>query len=117
MEDLTTSMFNIGIMSQKEAIAMKIVTVVTLIYLPATFVSTFFSTDVVKYQEQNNNSTSTGGYFSSIALQRWLEVTLPLTVVTLAVAAFFLQRSIKRMKKVAGATDMLPLHEKSVWKD
>jgi hypothetical protein len=39
MEALTTSMHKIGIMSQKEAIAVRIITVVTLIYLPATFVS------------------------------------------------------------------------------
>lgn len=46
MEDLTRKMHNIGIMTQKvgtmaqkEAIAMRIVTVVTLIFLPATFVS------------------------------------------------------------------------------
>jgi hypothetical protein len=39
MEALTTSMHKIGVMSQKEAIAMRIITVVTLVYLPATFVS------------------------------------------------------------------------------
>jgi Mg2+ and Co2+ transporter CorA len=39
MEALTTSTHKIGIMSQKEAIAVRIITVVTLIYLPATFVS------------------------------------------------------------------------------
>jgi hypothetical protein len=39
MEILTMSTHNIGIMSQKEAIAVRIITVVTLIYLPATFVS------------------------------------------------------------------------------
>jgi hypothetical protein len=46
---------------------------------------TFFSTDVVKYQDPEEPS---GDYemFSSIALYRWLQVTLPLTVVTLLVA-------------------------------
>lgn len=39
MEDLTKNMFQLGIMGQKEAIAMKIITVATLVYLPATFVS------------------------------------------------------------------------------
>ncbi|CAI0641655.1 unnamed protein product [Colletotrichum noveboracense] len=34
---------------EKEAILVRIVTIVTLIYLPATFVSTFFSTDIIKY--------------------------------------------------------------------
>jgi Mg2+ and Co2+ transporter CorA len=42
MEDLTTSMHELGIMAQKEAIAMRIITVVTVIFLPATFVSVSF---------------------------------------------------------------------------
>lgn len=68
-------------MSYKETIAMRIITVVTLVYLPATFVSTFFSTDVVKYQNQDGGN----GNFSLVAMIRWLEVALPLTAVTLAV--------------------------------
>ncbi|KAF1997328.1 hypothetical protein P154DRAFT_441433, partial [Amniculicola lignicola CBS 123094] len=69
---------------EREAIVMRIITIVTLIYLPATFVSTFFSTDVVKYQ---NQGTAPGnGIFSSTALYRWLQVALPLTAVTLLVA-------------------------------
>lgn len=39
MENLTKSMHNIGVGSQKEAIIMRIITAVTLIYLPGTFVS------------------------------------------------------------------------------
>jgi hypothetical protein len=39
METLTKSMHQVGVTAQKEAIAMRIITVVTLIYLPATFVS------------------------------------------------------------------------------
>ena len=39
MERLTLSMHAMGRLSQKETIAMRIITVVTLIYLPATFVS------------------------------------------------------------------------------
>ena len=64
---------------------MRIITVVTLMYLPATFVSTFFSTDVVKYQEDV--------LFSLEAMNRWLQVTLPLTLVTFVVAGWFFWRS------------------------
>lgn len=39
MEDLTLNMGQIGADSQKETIAMRIITVVTLVFLPATFVS------------------------------------------------------------------------------
>ncbi|KAB5576415.1 hypothetical protein GE09DRAFT_622164 [Coniochaeta sp. 2T2.1] len=66
---------------EKEAIVVRIITIVTLIYLPATFVSTFFSTDVIKYQGQDG-----GGKYSSIAMERWIEVTIPLTLLTLIFA-------------------------------
>jgi hypothetical protein len=46
---------------------------------------TFFSTDVVKYQNQNGGKSG-NGTFSRIAMDRWLEVTLPLTALTLLIA-------------------------------
>ncbi|KAH8887378.1 hypothetical protein GQ53DRAFT_726202 [Thozetella sp. PMI_491] len=67
---------------ENEAVVMRIITIVTLIYLPATFVSTFFSTDIIKYQDTDNDA----GSFSYIAMIRWLEVTLPLTFLTLVCA-------------------------------
>ncbi|KAL6708222.1 hypothetical protein ACN47E_003406 [Coniothyrium glycines] len=69
---------------ERDAVAIRIITIVTLLYLPATFVSTFFSTDIIKYQDQNRfGVTPDDGSFSSLALNRWLQVTLPLTVLTL----------------------------------
>ncbi|KAL8922484.1 MAG: hypothetical protein Q9172_003549 [Xanthocarpia lactea] len=67
MEDLTTSMQNIGIGSQKEAIIMRIITAVTLIYLPGTFVSTLFSTNVIRFDNGKED-------FSQAAMSRWLQV-------------------------------------------
>ncbi|KAF4821022.1 hypothetical protein CGCSCA5_v003335 [Colletotrichum siamense] len=71
---LAASMFEQADRSAMEAIAVRIVTIVTMIYLPATFSSTFFSTDVVKYQQ--------GEVFSKVALLRFIEVTLPLMMLT-----------------------------------
>jgi len=124
MEDLTISMHKIGAMSQKEAIAMRIITVVTLVYLPATFVSvrlqyrsyfwrplnqleTFFSTDIIKYQNQGDNTNSSfqhpaptfNGSFSELALLRWLEVTLPLTLLTLGIGWVFFKLADKKRKE------------------
>ncbi|KAH0386106.1 hypothetical protein KCU92_g2994, partial [Aureobasidium melanogenum] len=66
---------------EKEAIVMRIITIVTLVYLPATFVSTFFSTDVVHYQASGDFGSETS--YSHLAMMRWLQVTLPLTFVTI----------------------------------
>ncbi|KAJ4379240.1 hypothetical protein N0V86_005285 [Didymella sp. IMI 355093] len=108
----TEATLNLTIMSYKEAIIMRIITIVTLIFLPATFVSvsprlglsmktlliwrqTFFSTDIVKYQGQDENGT-----FSKTAMFRWLQVTLPLSALTLGVGyAWYLYQTKKSKKK------------------
>ncbi|KAF2469602.1 uncharacterized protein BDR25DRAFT_228622 [Lindgomyces ingoldianus] len=81
-------------MSYKEAIIMRIITIVTLIYLPATFVSTFFSTDVVKYGGQDANEN-----FSTEAMFRWLQVTLPLSAVTLGIGFAWYRYQTKKSKE------------------
>ena len=47
----------------------------------------FFSTDVVKYQNQNQTPSQDTqeqySHFSELAMYRWLQVALPLTAVTL----------------------------------
>jgi len=48
MEVLTESMQKLGMQAHQEAIAMRIITVVTLIYLPATFVSVNFTSPYLK---------------------------------------------------------------------
>jgi hypothetical protein len=83
---------------------MRLIAVVTLIYLPAMFVSAFFSTDVIRYQPEwdisSDSSTGRPGNgstanvrgplrdesYSSIALERWWQVTGPLTALTFALA-------------------------------
>jgi hypothetical protein len=39
------------------------------------------------------------GSFSQVALLRWIQVTIPLTFITLALALFFFKRSDKERKK------------------
>ncbi|KAH7419606.1 hypothetical protein BKA64DRAFT_651264 [Cadophora sp. MPI-SDFR-AT-0126] len=80
--------------AQRETINMRVIAIVTFLLLPATFVSTFFSTDVVKYQggDSSNisNATASQESFSPLALQRWFEVTAPLTLITFAFAGCLL---------------------------
>jgi heme/copper-type cytochrome/quinol oxidase subunit 2 len=78
-------MGKVSVSAQREAVIMRIVTVCTLIYLPATFVSTFFGTDIIKYQNDSNNASGSGS-FSTIAMTRWLAITVPLTLLTLILA-------------------------------
>jgi Mg2+ and Co2+ transporter CorA len=84
-EKLADSMWQFAERGQKEAIAMRTVTIITLIYLPPTFVSTFFSTDVIKYQDNGEDKV----YFSENALYSFLYVTIPLWAITLLVVLFY----------------------------
>jgi hypothetical protein len=85
---------------------------------------TFFSTDVVKYQQQGNaqgqNQTQRAtsskdskpymGSFSGVAIQRWLEVTLPLMLMTGLVAMAIWIHANGRWKKATKK-----LEEALVW--
>ncbi|RMZ80814.1 hypothetical protein DV737_g2807, partial [Chaetothyriales sp. CBS 132003] len=44
--------------AQRDAILVRIITFIALVYLPATFVSTFFSTDIIRYQNQDDFGNS-----------------------------------------------------------
>ncbi|KAF1979437.1 hypothetical protein BU23DRAFT_154765 [Bimuria novae-zelandiae CBS 107.79] len=79
MEDLTT-------MSYRETIVMKVITVGTFVFLPATFVS---------YQDQPDGQAS----YSGLALERWLEVTVPLTVVTVLMGLVAFMLADRRRKR------------------
>ncbi|KAF3046160.1 hypothetical protein E8E11_000049 [Didymella keratinophila] len=90
----TDATLKLAQMSVKEAIIMRIITIVTLIFLPATFVSTFFSTDIVKYQDQDGNAS-----FSNEAMFRWLQVTLPLSAITLGIGYTWYRYQTKKSKQ------------------
>jgi hypothetical protein len=59
---------------------------------------------VVKYQNTDSN-----GAYSSLALQRWLQVTIPLTVLTVGFGLIAL-----RYAKVKSEREMLPYHNEKI---
>ncbi|KAF0321691.1 hypothetical protein GQ607_011022 [Colletotrichum asianum] len=100
-EKLAASMYEQANRSAIETIAVRIVTIVTLFHLPATFSSTLFSTDIIKYQE--------GESFSSLALYRFLQVTIPLMVLTfLGAGAWFWVEWTKRDRESQELKDQYP---------
>lgn len=65
--------------------------------LPLThLLQTFFGTDIIKYQSSDGGEPGNGKY-SSVAMMRWLQVTLPLTVVTMFTAWAAYTMSAKKM--------------------
>jgi hypothetical protein len=68
---------------------------------------TLFSTDIVKYQGDNDGVER--DMFSPLALQRFLEVSLPLMLLTFAVAlGWFWYESSNNKKNVASLEKSYP---------
>ena len=90
---------------------MKVITVITMIYLPMTFVSTFFSTDVVKYQPDGGGSgpgptesrvlVPDQEQISLMALGRFFTISIPLMVLTFACAFGWYSWESRRINKKA----------------
>lgn len=111
-EELTSSAYRVTISAENEAIVMRIITVVTLLFLPATFVSTFFSTPAISFSQGTgngnsgyNSNSSDDDFDSTVALYRWLEISIPLTVATLA-AAFGVYCWEKRRRELRRQREM-----------
>jgi hypothetical protein len=106
MESLTEHMTSIALKTEKETIFMRIITVVTLFFLPGTFVAvsrlfrlccvnkvlkmrqTLMSTDIVKFQ----NNGDLIHQFSWMAFVVYLAVTLPIMLITFLAASWYRRR-------------------------
>lgn len=98
MENIATVTYDISQKTEKDTITMTIISWVTIIFLPATFISvsskisiaglisqlqqTLMSTDIVKFTTDEVN-TKPHMLFSSGALKLFFAVALPLTAFTL----------------------------------
>lgn len=77
----------------KDAAAVKVLTIITLIYLPATVVSNFFSTQFVSQEQRDGGSNRT-----VVSSNAWLfaVISIPLTLGTLAVWWVWVQYQIRK---------------------
>ncbi|KAF2265884.1 hypothetical protein CC78DRAFT_567210 [Lojkania enalia] len=80
VEGMTRDMHKIAKRTQQETVSMRIITLVTLFFLPGTFISTVMSTDIIRWNPDADGrpirTVSTG------ALWLYLTITLPLMVGT-----------------------------------
>ncbi|KAH8707101.1 hypothetical protein GQ44DRAFT_831069 [Phaeosphaeriaceae sp. PMI808] len=75
MAALTLDMHEIAQKTKRETVSMRVITSVTLFFLPATFLATFMSTDILKFDGEKKN-------FQLNGLKLYLAVALPLTALT-----------------------------------
>lgn len=80
MEFMTKDMHILARKTTRETVSMRIITLVTLFFLPGTFISTIMSTDIVQFQ--TNSDGQSEEVFSSGALQLFVTICLPLMLAT-----------------------------------
>lgn len=72
---MTIEMHDIAQKTKQETVSMRVITSVTLFFLPATFIATFMSTDILKFDQGTEN-------FQLKGLKIYLALALPMTAVT-----------------------------------
>ena len=119
MEKMTAHMQGIAAKTEQETVSMKVVTYVTLFFLPGTFVSvssccsylgmggadmfspqTLMSTDIIKYSLDNNGAFTR--QFSLGCLKIYLCVTVPMMIATFLASWIFRvceNRTFRRREK------------------
>jgi Mg2+ and Co2+ transporter CorA len=77
MRELSERMHHLTEKATRDAAAVKVLTIMTMIYLPATVVSNFFSTSFVRTNDGNDHIVLLGDWWIFVA------VSVPLTAITL----------------------------------
>ncbi|KAF2793633.1 hypothetical protein K505DRAFT_243993 [Melanomma pulvis-pyrius CBS 109.77] len=99
METMTIDMHDIAQKTKKETVSMRVITSVTLFFLPSTFIATFMSTDILRFSNGTQN-------FELRGLKIYLELALPITALTF-LAWFIIFRFAKKasLPTRGGSTD------------
>lgn len=83
MEDMTRHMSTLTEKTQQETVSMRIITLVTLFFLPGTFISTLMSTPIIQFTSPGNAEPAPSQeVFSLQALRLFFTITAPLMVAT-----------------------------------
>jgi len=98
MELLTEEMHEIAKKTEQETVSMRIITLVTLFFLPGTFISTLMSTDIIRFSSSDVGTHQRN--FSSEALKLYIAITLPMMFLTF-MAWWVVYRYVNRKTRAA----------------
>ncbi|KAK5232389.1 hypothetical protein LTR47_006602 [Exophiala xenobiotica] len=95
MESMTDEMRELAVKTKQETVSMRIITLVTLFFLPGTFISTLMSTDIVQYDHSKE-------IFSMAALKMFLAISLPMMFLTFVAwyAVYWYVNNRERVQKL-----------------
>ncbi|CAI7641126.1 unnamed protein product [Penicillium palitans] len=75
----------IAIDGKRDSIAMRTISILGIVYLPATFVATLFSMDMFSWPGTSNKSNETSSLVASPSIWIYWVVAVPLTVITILI--------------------------------
>ncbi|KAL2293700.1 hypothetical protein FJTKL_05525 [Diaporthe vaccinii] len=82
--------------SRRESVSMHAVTILTLIFLPATFVATFFSTGVLQFDEVLKNEEWGTSWFG---LQLFFQIASPIALIKIVGCGYFYYLARRRSSR------------------
>ncbi|KAK3290430.1 uncharacterized protein B0H64DRAFT_427698 [Chaetomium fimeti] len=102
----THKMHEIAVKTKQETLSMHVITIFTLIFLPGTFIATFFSSGVLHWDE--DGTLGSEWVVRDAGIRLFLSICLPLTVITITIWAVmyaFARRWARRHAKTLGLSD------------
>ncbi|KAI1267594.1 hypothetical protein F5Y18DRAFT_415728 [Xylariaceae sp. FL1019] len=102
MEQWTVEMHKIAVKTEQETVSMHVITIFTLIFLPGTFIATFFSSGVIQWNEDGHLGSDYTILPHAMAL--FWYVSIPILAIVLAVWALVYWVARRKRKLVADPT-------------
>ncbi|KAF2473093.1 uncharacterized protein BDR25DRAFT_128515 [Lindgomyces ingoldianus] len=96
MEVMTTSMHEIARKTNQETVSMRVITSVTLFFLPGTFVATIMSTDIIRFVDKKS-------VFQLKGLRIYLAISIPMMMMTF-LAWYIVYRVERRRDRLINCT-------------
>ncbi|KAJ5696703.1 hypothetical protein N7536_007115 [Penicillium majusculum] len=89
----------IAIDGKRDSIAMRTISILGIVYLPATFVATLFSMDMFSWPGTSNKSNETASLVASPSIWIYWVVAVPLTVITILIWVVWARRENHKSRK------------------
>jgi Mg2+ and Co2+ transporter CorA len=89
----------IAIDGKRDSIAMRTISILGIIYLPATFVATLFSMDMFSWPGTSNKSNETSSLVASPSIWIYWVVAVPLTVITILIWVVWARRENQKSRQ------------------
>jgi Mg2+ and Co2+ transporter CorA len=89
----------IAIDGKRDSIAMRTISILGIVYLPATFVATLFSMDVFSWPSTSGKGNESSSLTASPSIWVYWAVSVPLTIITILIWVLWSRRENQKSRK------------------